>query len=1069
MKDRAREPRFVQCTRMRSRFCRTGRAALVGLALILGFLSLATSPAAAAALTATPTPIPWWDDFATFDQTSNLTTVTLQSASVAFNGMADPSWGLYGDIISSNDPMTQAHAAGLKSIGYFETFGTATSYIVQLGSQVNNDYYAAPFSHWSWNYPGYPRPATGTIAWVGPQNWFDCEYFAGSYTRKHPRYGGRAMMYADGVTTATGYNSKYSALGSGDPRNSNVLDASSSKDILGGLDAGGDQPSGVDLSDPNTYRGLVPAYGVYVGNFSFGKDSACPYWIDQEHASALYVADQGLDGMWTDNFSPWDSFGSPSVAIAFGDWSVAGFRAYLRQNFTDAQLTAMGISPAGLSTYDVRAGLRNKLKALGGTDTNLNDGHWGDVSWQSDPLWHAYCIYKRQTGTQALSNYYNTTKAAGALAGKPDFFVAGNDIPFFGLGWPRGDLDMVSTEMSMGWSLGAGSRGITPPPVGHFAPAYKAAREHAKSRFVNVWMYMDGYDQYRQLSGIANVMNYEMLAHHTTPMLFPDTTHDLGNNQANGDFFKFIKNNKASFGGRLPIEDVGIYYSTSSLLWNMTPAGINVDNQPHQMAVWGWGTALEALHYQYRILPEWKLTADALSQLRVLIVANAEVCDPSQVAIIDPWVRAGGLLIVTGGSGNRLGESGNFNTTTTLTLAGLTGVTKTSGSPTTKLVTVGAGKVYYAKNNIGLTYFLPLSGGVVITDPATIMTSRATTLPQIKTALDSVLSGQDQTAMRADPSIPDTVGLTLYKDDQAHRFFIDVNNLNYIQATDGITSSPLVKFAVKLPTWLQHHPQAYIKQTIMTPPGQGTVSANFLAVGDDRTTMTVSPVMYYSSVMLEPLATPVPVQVLAPVGGESFVGGTPITVHWKTDVPTAGTSVQLDLWNTQGLAANLGTGSNASGESIQQVNLPLMPLASDYRVRVTSSIHSGLWAQSAQPFTITGGLIRVEMPQGGEVWPAGSQQWVGWAANPITCGAEVDMQLWRGPREVADLGSSTAPTGVSSFQVPVPSVAPANDYKVRAFSVLNPTYFDESDGFITIQNDHYVFSAADPSGWAYYQ
>ena len=405
--------------------------------------------------------------------------------------------------------ITEFHKAGLKTMCYFEAFGTATSFIAELDRKLS-DYTTVRVTHWSWQYYG-----GGRIAWIGPQNYFDCEDFAGIYTRKHPRYGGRAMTYPDG-TIATGYFDDNPM----DPRNSRVLDAGISKCILG-----------YDLVEPD-FNPAAEAAGVLngliavtangreraAGHLSFHKDTACPMWADLQHASVLYAADKGMDGIWADNFSPWDNFGYPPVQKAFGDWSVARFRDYLKKQFSSTQLTAMGVT--NVSTFDIRTPLRSQCKAWGGNDTNLDDPVWNDVRWLNHPLWRAYKIYKRQIGTEGLRNYYNAAKEAGKAAGNPDFFVSGNDIPFFGLGFPRGDLDMVSTEMSAGWHMGTSARGVMYPPQGRFAPIYKLAREHAKSRFVNVWFYIPDA-KYQGKPGIANVLEYEMLATHALPMLFP--------------------------------------------------------------------------------------------------------------------------------------------------------------------------------------------------------------------------------------------------------------------------------------------------------------------------------------------------------------------------------------------------------------------------------------------------------------------------------------------------------------------------------------------------------------------
>lgn len=68
-------------------------------------------------------------------------------------------------------------------------------------------------------------------------------------------------------------------------------------------------------------------------------------------------------------------------------------------------------------------------------------------------------------------------------------------------------------------------------------------------------------------------------------------------------------------------------------------------NQYHQYAVWGWGTALSQLHYQYRMVPEWKLKDRGLLEgLKVLIVPNAEAFEPADVATLQAWVTNGGCL-----------------------------------------------------------------------------------------------------------------------------------------------------------------------------------------------------------------------------------------------------------------------------------------------------------------------------------------------------------------------------------------------------------------------------------------
>ena len=285
------------------------------------------------------------------------------------------------------------------------------------------------------------------------------------------------MTYPDG-TVAAGYDGPDT-----DPRNSRVYDAACSKNLLGELSIEYYIPP---AGSPTNGLVQIPGTGNYAGLLMFKKDATCPLWNDYVYASTLQAADAGVDGMWTDNYGPWDSLGRPPVNHAFGDWSVARFREHLANSFSPAELLAMGVS--NVATFDVREYMKNIATSWGWDGSNLNSSVWGNSAWMNDPLWRAYLIFKRQTGTEALANYYSTVKAAALEGGKNEFLVAGNDIPGFSLGWCRGDLDMVSTELSMGWKLSGGSTGITPPPVGRYASLYKLAREHAQSRFVNIWL-----------------------------------------------------------------------------------------------------------------------------------------------------------------------------------------------------------------------------------------------------------------------------------------------------------------------------------------------------------------------------------------------------------------------------------------------------------------------------------------------------------------------------------------------------------------------------------------------------
>ena len=788
---------------------------------------------------------PWWDDYPLIIQNADVATIQALNGDCGFNSSyADPSWGIYAQkTVSSTDSPALMHNAGLKFITYYETFGTSTSFILELGSPTAEGYHSVYRCYWSWN---LLDTADGPFRWAGAQNYFDAEDFCGAYTRLHPIYGadGRAMTYPDGAP-ATGYFDN----DHGDPRKSRVYDAAASKDVLGNYAIDyqyGDEVAGNPSREGGLLNVEVGGQVHLVGHISFGKDTACPMWIDQQRSSILHSVGQGqIDGIWADNFSAWDSFGYPPIRVAFGDWSVAGFRDCLAARFSSSELAAMGIGD--LSTFDVRCHLLDRLAALGGNPSDLDDAQWNDNSWLENPIWRAYTIYKRQIGTEALNNYYHATKEAARRMGNADLGVLGNDIPLYSLGYTRGNLDVVSTELSPGWHMGASSRGFMMPPVGRFAPAYRLGREHAKSRLMNIWMYLAGDNaSHKEKPGVVNTLYYEMLANHALPMLQFGHPSCTQNETVNGGFFGFVKKSRATFGGRDSLADVGVYYSSSSILAFITPAGFHdMDNQPHAWGYSGWGAALGNLHYQYRPIPEWKLTRDTLSKLRVLIVPNAEVLDTVDVAnVIKPWVGVGGRLIVTGNSGNRQGELGNFSPHPAgLALACLTGVSSFPSAPATKLSKVGAGRVHFIRENIGLSYF-----------KASTISDRASLLPQFAAAMSEAL-GETETILTPISFIPESVGINLYQDPAAERLFIDVNNYDVDLAHDAVTDSPSITFAVEAPKWLRPAQTAKLRAQILSPAATPP-TATLTWVRPDRIQVELGPVTHYASVVATSTSRP---------------------------------------------------------------------------------------------------------------------------------------------------------------------------------------------------------------------
>ncbi len=94
------------------------------------------------------------------------------------------------------------------------------------------------------------------------------------------------------------------------------------------------------------------------------------------------------------------------------------------------------------------------------------------------------------------------------------------------------------------------------------------------------------------------------------------------------------------------VADVGLYYSARSRDWygRETPA-------KYQQAFHGAHRALAYSHIPYGVIIDENVTAAVLEQYPVVLVPNAAVLSPGEIALFEQYVKSGGNLVVTGHSG----------------------------------------------------------------------------------------------------------------------------------------------------------------------------------------------------------------------------------------------------------------------------------------------------------------------------------------------------------------------------------------------------------------------------------
>ena len=801
---------------------------------------------------------PWWDDFLTIIQVGDVDKAKESGADTVLCGVADdPTWGIFLQrerMKPGKETAAKMHTNGQKVMVWFEGYGTTQAQINEIRKDSNGHWLKKRDdptltqlfnNHWSWQ----RFDGTGDVHWIGSPNYFDADNIVAPWHRLHPEYGCVPMTYPDG-RVAEGYEHNDVS----DPRNSRVWDAGCSKNVLGNLSFEYEFNDQVNTINTETKKIAGPLIGLvevkeaylgppdpgytpeewkslkaakYSGVVSVGKDTACPVWNDYLEASLKNALTIDIDGLWVDNFSPWDNFNAHPNLKAFGEWSVARFRPFLKNCIEKEVLTSNQLKDLGvvnIDTFDVRQYMQKKCKEFGGDPTQLENPCWRDPRWADDPIWRAYLVYKRQLSTEVFDRYYATVKRIAATAGKPDFFVSGNDIPMFSLGWIRGELDMVSTELTWGWHLTSGPRGLMAPPFGSYAPIAKLGREHAKSRFVNAWYYVP--KEQEDKPNIARIINYQGLANHMLPM--PQySSRTLGTPEINGDFFRFVRKIRPTLRDRVPCdEQIGLYYSSSTQLMEMMPGGFrNHSDQPFSFAYYGWGTALCQSHYGWRALPQWKLTTENLAVLKILVLPNVSVFDRRQLPLLQSWVEQGGTLVLSGIFAERLDEDNLFEKA----FATLDTFVPPDSNADYSEKRLGKGKIVFLKNDPGYQFYMQDK-------------ERPAVLAELKPLLEKIVTGHNF-CLRA-TKLPWTVGISVFQDDD--KMFVDLYNTNIDIGSDMITPTPQLTFDIAL---RQNLRGKRLKISVFSPETAPEITTKELV--SDRLQLTVEPFETYACIVIE--------------------------------------------------------------------------------------------------------------------------------------------------------------------------------------------------------------------------
>ena len=209
------------------------------------------------------------------------------------------------------------------------------------------------------------------------------------------------------------------------------------------------------------------------------------------------------------------------------------------------------------------------------------------------------------------------------------------------------------------------------------------------------------------------------------------------------------------------------------------------------------------------------------------------------------------------------------------------------------------------------------------------------------------------------------------------------------------------------------------------------------------------------------------ITVKTPAGGESWVAGSTHNIQWNYTGLSGDVHITLmkagTTYSTIATYVPIGTGGSGS----YSWTLPTtLPIASDYRIRVTSASNPSLKSYSNGMFSVTPG-IQVVSPNGGESWAAGSTHNIQWKYAGLT--GQVHLTLVKAGVTYSTIATYVpiGSAGSGSYSWTVPTTVPiAADYTIRVLSATTTSIKDYSDAAFSITAGIQVISPNGGESWA---
>ena len=785
---------------------------------------------------------------------------------------------------NNSGKMMEAHMWGNKCVGYFEASGQLMCFYRGFISHPDDEgglQGTADVSAWGttdialsqvryWNYAG---PAADVNEEPPSARYFTREGLG--YTNINYPDGSSALGYLEDPELPY-------------PVNAKIYDMACAKNLEGTIYVDYQTQWNGNVTDKGLCNVVVgtktmrkfPGYsnGDTVTFLSPGlnKDPAAPFWLDQTRSSAKIMLEAGSDGAWFDNMSPWDNFSG--MHNAFGDWSEYRFNLFLKENFTTEQLADLGIK--NMDNFNIREYIM-AIASDSGVDDPANYEHpfYKSSFWVDEPVYTLYKYFKSVVGREYLQDMYKIFKdEAKRVELTEGFAVYGNDMPALNHGWIEDDwVDITSAEMGHGWNLTFGSKGIGTPPVGKMAIFYRASLEQMSGNYSMPWLYAG--EDWRGKTDSARVVLAEAFANGAIVKKADNT---IGTERVHRWMNRFLHKSEEEFGFRYMHYDIGILYSSADQLANMVPHGVmgaNNDKQLHMQGLWGFSHAMVDAHIPYRIIPEWRLNSQTISDLKTLILPNVECLDDGALEVLMQFVENGGHLVITGPAGIRYSFDGMILRRDSSLLSGLVGqdISNAPGIDFKEYSTenydivnnsIGNGTVTWVSNPIGFDYYI----GKEYRDEI----------------FSTILNVIGTTELFDGSSLPDDVGAFVWKSNDGEKLFVDLVNYNCDIIEDTVTAQNAISFKIKLPEGTD---ASKVTAKLISPDIEEYTADAAVTVENGWANVTLDDLYIYTSVKLSTGNEIVASESTNNSGSNNNDSSSDSDINWKTIALIAGAAV----------------------------------------------------------------------------------------------------------------------------------------------------------------------------------